>query len=156
MKIDHLTPGSLLKENIKILKVPKILVKLKIVPEGFSFGVYSYILLDENSYRKYNSESHSAKILALIEHERTHILRQRKIGFLKFALYYFTSKEFCFQEELIAIKAEMRILKFFGKNFKKKKTAKQLNKVWFYKCADEDIALERLKALWEETLNDTT
>lgn len=137
---------------IKIKKVPALWIKLKILPPGISVALSPIIFLDKKLYEDYMSDSPVCFAKAIIAHETVHIESQKSIGLLKYIFLYFTSKKFCFEEEMRAIKEEMKVYKLHGQQFSTARRAHTLSSFWLYHhCIGYDDAKKALDSLWNQT-----
>jgi hypothetical protein len=136
---------------MKIKKVPQVLVRLKILPSTICIALSPYIFLSNDLYEDYLTSKASFRTIAIIAHESVHIERQQKIGLLKFLFLYFFSKTFCLNEEIEAIRAEMKVYKLHAKQFDFKRRSLILSTFWMYHhCIAYKDALEKLHSLWDE------
>jgi len=71
------------------------------------------------------------RFIAVLEHEKKHIERQKELGVFKFGLKYLFFPRFRFQEELLAIKEGMKYLKRKNLAFDTDRSAMFLSS-WLY------------------------
>lgn len=135
----------------RIKKVPNWLVKFKVLPPTVSFALNPYIFLSSKLYEDYEAGSPNYLTQAMIAHESVHVQREQAIGLWKFLFKYTFSKKFCLQEEVTAIKEEMRIYKSNGQQFNIKRRAHSLSSFWLYHhCVTFEDAEEILTTLWDQ------
>jgi hypothetical protein len=138
--------------DIQIKKVPQWLVQLRIIPDTICFALAPYIFLNAKLYQDYLNGSSMCLTKALIAHESVHIKREQAMGLWKFLFLYFFSKKFCFDEEIEAIKEEMRIYKSCNEQFDTDRKARVLSSFWMYHhCTSYEDAKKILDALWHQT-----
>ncbi len=94
-------------------------------------AIYPNIYLPKGICENLNSENPDPKNVGILVHEETHIKRQKEIGFLKWGIKYLFSPKFRFEEEILAIKAQMEYLKKRKVKFDIEKSAKYLSG-WLY------------------------
>lgn len=114
-------------------------------------AIYPYIFVSKKVFENLQSKNPNPRFIATLEHEKRHLEREKEVGFLKFGLKYLFSPKFRFQEELIADKEAMKLLKKRGLPFNIEKGAKYLSS-WLYLWAvSEEKAKKELTELWETT-----
>lgn len=113
-------------------------------------AIYPNIYVSKDVYENLNSKKPSPRYVAVLEHEQTHIERQRKMGWIKWGLKYALSYDFRFNEELEAIKAAMKYLKEMKSNFDTEKRAKFLSGWLYLWCVSYEKAKEELDRAWKE------
>lgn len=114
---------------------------------GSANTIYPYIYLPAEIYTDLENDQPKINSLATLAHEETHLQRQKEVGITKYAFLYTLNKNFRFEEELIAIKEQMKILK---NNFDIEERAKRLSSYEYLWCASFQKALERLKIIRTE------
>lgn len=138
--------------HIKIKQVPQWLIWLGIFPKTANLGLAPYIFLCKELFEDYKKGTPNCKTKAMIAHESVHVERQKTIGLLKFLYLYRYSKQFCLNEEIKAIKEEMRIYKSCSKKFNIEHRAKSLSTFWVYRnCINYEDAEKLLADLWQQT-----
>lgn len=115
-------------------------------------AIYPSIYLPETVYENLRTSKPKAEYLAILLHEQEHIKRQKVIGVFRFGLQYLLSPTFRFNEELIAMKPQMRYLKSVNKPFDTALRAKYLSG-WLYLWAVSFTEAKRkLDQAWEDTI----
>lgn len=112
------------------------------------FFFQNRIFLRTRQYRDYISGNPKPETIAVLEHEYTHFKRNgsnRRIW-----IKYWTNREFRFQEELAAIRQQMKILKQNGRVFDTGKRARMLSGFGYLWCTNYETAKQRLDKMWEE------
>ena len=112
------------------------------------FHFMNRIFLRTKQYRDYLSEDPKPETIAVLEHEYTHF--KRLGSSLRNLIKYWTKREFRFQEELVAIRQEMKTLKQNRRVFDTGKRAKMLSGFGYFWCTNYETAKQRLDKMWEE------
>lgn len=142
-----------MKKVTIIRPVPRWCVRFRILPENFSISLHPYIFLAEKLYKDLERDSLSVYTSSMIAHESTHIQMQSALGLWKWLFFYICSKRFCWEEELFATEAEMRIYKSMNIPFNVKIRAQTLSTFWLYhSCISFGKAEEVLKRLWTNVI----
>ena len=94
-------------------------------------AIYPNIFVSKEVYEDLSRSKPNHKFVAVLEHERKHIERQKELGFIKFGIGYLFSTKFRFQEEFLAIKEGMKYLKKNKLTFDTERSAKYLSS-WLY------------------------
>ncbi len=137
--------------NIYIRKVPEWLVTLNIMPKNVCFAIAQYIFLNQDRYNEFINNEQTPYTKAIIAHEIVHIQRAAAIGLVKFLFLYFFSKSFCLNEELEAIKVEMKVYKQYDKTFDTDTRAHFLATLWLYhNCVSYADAKKILDDMWQQ------
>jgi hypothetical protein len=103
------------------------------------------IYLPKKIHDNLNSKNPDPKNLAILIHEQTHIKRQKEMGLLKWGIKYIFLPKFRFEEEILAIKAQMRYLKKRKIKFDIEKSAKYLSSWLYLRPVSYKIAKKELK-----------
>lgn len=111
-------------------------------------AIYPNIYLPKRVYNNLNSNNPDPKNLAVLIHEQTHIKRQKEIGCLKWGIKYLFLPRFRFEEELLAIKAQMSYLKKHKKEFDIEKSAKYLSGWLYLWPVSYKFAKKELEKVW--------
>lgn len=136
-------------KKIPVKKIHPLFVFLKILPPSLNIGLYPNVYLGKELYENYQTIELEFETLQWYFHEEDHIRRQEKIGLLKWALLYFLSDNFCFEEEVSAARAEMWLFKRYNKEFPINARAIGLSTFWFYhRCTSYAKARKRLEEEW--------
>ena len=91
------------------------------------FTLYPYIFLRKDVYEDWQSKSPLPKTLGTLIHEQTHLSRIEKRGILSFAILYLFNPDFRLNEEIEAIKPQVKYLKTRRENVDIEKWAKALS-----------------------------
>ncbi len=135
-------------KGIKVIKKPSF---LNFIPV-FSYtaqAISPFILVNPEVYESLTSHNPNPRYIAVLEHERKHIERQKELGFIKFGIKYFFSPEFRFQEELLAIKEGMKYLRRNKLNFDTSRSAKFLSSWLYLWMVPYERAKKELDKAWE-------
>lgn len=106
------------------------------------------IFLRTKQYRDYISGDPKPETIAVLEHEYTHF--KRNGSNMRIWIKYWTNREFRFQEELVAIRQEMKTLKQNRRVFDTGKRARMLSGFGYLWCTNYETAKQRLDKIWEE------
>jgi len=122
------------------------------VPEFTApFFFRNRIFLRTKQYRDYLSGDPKPETIAVLEHEYTHF---KRLGSnIRSGIKYWINREFRFQEELAAIRQQMKILKQNGKVFDTKKRAKALSGIGYLWCTNYETAKKKLDKMWKSGIN---
>lgn len=82
-----------------------------ILSQSTAQAIYPNIYVPKWLYEHLKSKNSDPKREAVITHEQTHIKRQKEIGFIKWGFLYAFDSKFRLNEELIAIKEQLKYLK---------------------------------------------
>jgi len=118
-----------LPENVKAKS--GVLAIVPWVSSHTAQAIYPNIHLPRKVYINLEKSKPNPEYVAILAHEQTHIERQKKVGFIKWLIKYIFSSEFRFNEELVAIKAQIKCLKKYKKEYDIEKSAKSLSG-WLY------------------------
>ncbi len=118
----------------------------KWISQNTAHAIYPVIYLPQSVYSQWVSDVVSQQIYAVIEHERVHLQRQKKIGLFKWLLLYLLSPEFRVREELLAIKAQLAYLKSKGVGYDLQKIAWDLSGATYLWAISYNQAREKLQA----------
>ena len=136
-------------KGIRIIKKPSF---CNFIP-GISWtaqAIYPYILVPERIFQKLDSKYVEKKLISILEHERMHIIRQKQLGFLIWAIKYVFSSKFRVEEEFLAIEQSIKYLKHQGLNFDIEKYSQALSS-WIYLWPiSYSEAKNRLLYLWRK------
>ena len=119
----------LLEQNIK--SKPKWWGIIPFLSSFTANAIYPNIYLPKRVYENLKSDNPKQKWVAILKHEQEHLKREKEIGPIIFGLKYLFLPSFRFQEEIIAIKAQIKHLKSVGENFDTDKSAGFLSS-WLY------------------------
>lgn len=136
-------------KGIKVIKKPSF---YRFIP-GFSYtaqAISPFILVTNEVYNGLVSENPNPRFIAVLEHEKKHIERQKELGFINFGIKYLFSPEFRFQEELLATKEGMRYLKQNKLDFDTSRSAKFLSSRLYLWMVPYERVKRELDKVWEE------
>ncbi len=114
-------------------------------------AIYPNIYLPKEVYENLLSNNPKPKWIAILKHEQEHITREKEFGAIMFGLKYLFSPKFRFQEELIAIKVQMKYLKSVGETFDTNKAATFLSGRLYLWPISYKLAKRSLDEAWKET-----
>lgn len=112
--------------------------------------LFSKIYLRRDLFQKFAKGKVNPELISVLEHEVKHIERGKRNGSLRWSILYWLSRKHRFQEELHAIKEEMKILKKAGKNFDFDKRARYLSGLLYLWAAPYKQVHRELTKLWEK------
>jgi len=118
-----------LPKNVKIKS--GILAIIPWVSNHTAQAIYPNIYLPRKVYINLEKSKPNSEYIAILAHEQTHIERQKKTGFIKWLIKYIFLPKFRFNEELVAIKVQIKCLKKYKKEFDIEKKAESLSG-WLY------------------------
>jgi len=136
-------------KGIKIIKKPFF---CRFIP-GFSYtaqAISPFILVTPEVYNCLALENPHQMFIAVLEHEKKHIERQKELGFFNFGIKYLFSPEFRFQEELLATKEGMKHMKKVKLNWDTARSAKSFSSWLYLWMVSYERAKRELDKLWEE------
>lgn len=137
-------------KGITVRKKPKIWEFVPWLSSYTAQAIYPYIFVSKEVYNDLNKPRPSHKYIAVLEHEKKHIERQKELGFIKFGIGYLLSPKFRFQEELLAIKEGMKYLKKNKLTFDTDRSARYLSSWLYLWMASYVKAKKELDRLWHE------
>lgn len=114
-------------------------------------AIYPNIYLPDYVYKNLLGKHPKPEYYAIFLHEQEHIHRQRKIGPLKFGIWYLLFPKFRFREELEAMKPQMRYLKSIGKQFDTDLRARYLSGWLYLWSVPYQYAKHKLDAAWKNS-----
>lgn len=110
------------------------------------------IFVSPEIYDSFSKGDSDPKILAVLEHERKHLERQKEMGSLKVFWGYLFSPKFRLNEELLAIKESMKIYKANNLTFDIYRKAKILSSWLYLWMTSFAQAKKELEKIWREGL----
>lgn len=113
-------------------------------------AIYPNIYLPKEVYLNLSSKNPKPKYVSVLLHEQEHIRRQKKMGWFKWGIKYVFNPKFRFDEELAAIKSSMKYLKKKGVKVDLERKARILLGYLYLWPVKYEVALKRLKTVWEE------
>lgn len=121
----------------------------KILPRIFSVrtaqSIYPFIFFPENIYCDLLSKSPKPQSIAILLHEKVHFERQKQQGILLWILKYLISPKFRFNEELLALKEQIRYSKKHNLTLDLETRAKELSSWLYLWCVSYEQALIELR-----------
>ncbi len=118
-------------QGISVKKKPKLWELFPWLSSYTAQAVYPNIFVSNEVFENLHQPHPNPRFIAVLEHEKKHIERQKELGVFKFGLKYLFSPKFRFQEELLAIKEGMRHLRQKGLVFDTERSARFLSS-WLY------------------------
>lgn len=118
-------------------------------PQPLGFAFLGRIYLRNVLWEDYLTGDPGPRTLSIIAHEQAHI--DRMGGDIRNNFKYWINPELRFQEELAAIREEMKTLKKYGENeFKIDERSRNLSSIWYWWCTDYQTAKRTLEDIWNE------
>ena len=111
------------------------------------------IYLRKDLFKDYLAGSPSVETISVLEHETTHFLNSGGKNVFKSIVHnlcYWLFPNFRFDEELRAIKSEMKVLKTNNQTFDIEKRAKFLSSFYYLYSSSYQRAHQELTRLWNE------
>ncbi|HSW90293.1 MAG TPA: hypothetical protein VLH19_05510 [Patescibacteria group bacterium] len=112
-------------------------------------AIYPNIWLPSQHYRDYISGDPKPQTQRAIVHETKHLDRQTEIGLPKWYISYLLSSSFRLEEELLAIKEEMKLSKENDFQIDLEFKAKWLSSWMYLWCVSKEDATKILQQMWE-------
>jgi len=137
-------------KGITVRKKPKIWEFIPWLSSYTAQAIYPNIFVSKEVYEDLGMPRPNHRFLAVLEHEKKHIERQKELGFIKFGIYYLFFPKFRFQEELLAIREGMKYLKKNKLTFDTDKSAKYLSSWLYLWMTPYYKAKEELDKVWHE------
>lgn len=129
-------------KGIKVIKKPWL--------SHTAQAIFPYIFVPEKFYNNLFFENPNPRYIAILEHEKKHLERQKEMGLFNFGLRYLLSPSFRLKEELIAIKESMKYLKEKEFDFDFEKNAKWLSSWLYLWMVPYERVKRELEKVWEE------
>lgn len=143
MEKNLLYKGIPVKEKTGLIKLPLIRIARGI-------ALFSKIYLRKDLFDKFSSGNPDVDTLSVLEHEKKHVERGREIGVLRMAILYLLLPNIRIDEELVAIREEMKVFKNHKQSFDLNKKAKDLSGMPYLWATSYEDAYQRLTKLWEK------
>jgi len=137
----------------KKIEVKKKPIFWRILPWLYRYtaqALYPSIYVSPEIYENLQSKNPKQKFIAVLEHERKHIERQKEMGLLVFGVKYLLSPKFRLNEELVADKEAMRIYKRYKLSYDFDRTAHFLSSSLYLWMTSFENAKKELEKIWEE------
>lgn len=115
--------------------------------KGLSF--MNTIYLNKDIYSNLISKDPKPENVGVYLHEKTHVHRYRSKNLLIYALKYWLSSNFRYNEELEANIPQIKYIKIHGGVFDISNRAKKLSGLWYLWCVNYDKAVRDLKKIWK-------
>lgn len=132
----------------RVYKGTPVIGVLGFVPWARGAAMFGRIYLRNTIWKDYLSGKPEPETLFVLAHEYTHTKRLGKN--IKPHIIFWLNRKFRFQEELAAIREEMKVLKKYKKEFDIEKRAKHLSGLTYFWCTDYQTARAELKAIWTQ------
>lgn len=113
-------------------------------------AIYPNIYVPKEMYENLCSDTPKPRWIAVLKHEQEHIKREKKIGVIMFGLKYLFLPKFRFQEELIAIRTQMKYLKLSGEEYDTNKAATYISGWLYLWSVPYEYAKRVLDEAWRE------
>lgn len=136
-------------KGIKVIRKPSF---CRFIP-GLSYtaqAISPYIFVTDEVYESLCSEDPNPRFIAVLEHEKKHIERQKELGVFNFGIKYLFSLEFRFQEELLATKGGMKHMKETKLSWDIERSAKSFSSWLYLWMVPYERAKRELEKVWEE------
>lgn len=137
-------------QGIPVRKKPKLWELLPWLSSYTAQAIYPNIFVSSEVFEHLHRLHPDHRFIAVLEHEKKHVERQKQIGFVKFGVKYLFSSKFRWQEELLAIKAGMKYLKQNKLTFDIDKSAKFLSSWLYFWMVPYKKAKKELDLSWKE------
>lgn len=132
------------------IKSKKYIDFLPLIGKSTTNSVYPFIFFPDKIYNDLKSSNPNPINIALLTHEEVHRKRQVQMGALRFTIKYLLSPKFRINEELIADREYMKILKKNKLKFDIDKRAKQLSGHTYLWAISFEKAKELLEKITSE------
>lgn len=132
------------------VKSKKYVDFLPVLGKSTAHTIFPFIFLPDkifNDLRKSNPNPYNE---ALLKHEETHRRRQIQQGVFKFWAKYLLSSKFRFNEELMADKEYMKVIRMNNLEFNIQKRARQLSGPLYFWATSYIDAKEKLEEVWKK------
>ena len=132
----------------KVKKIPKWWRWMPFLQVDMAATIYPYMYFPEDIFNDLHATDPEKHNLSIYIHEKVHLDRQVKYGFLIWNLKYIFSKKFRLEEEIEAIRAQMIFLKQNAMGYDIDKKAKQFASSIYLWVLPQDKAKDTLTELW--------
>jgi hypothetical protein len=112
--------------------------------------IYPYIYFPKDIFLNLKEVNPEDTNFSIYVHEKVHIDRQESFGILKWNLYYLLFRKFRLEEEVIAIREQMRFLKSKSLSYDFERKARQFDSATYLWLISYDKALSILNKIWSE------
>lgn len=116
--------------------------------EGTNSAIYPNIYLAPIVWDGVTGTLINHRMMAIVKHEEEHIKRQRRYGWRKWGIMYLFSSRFRLEEELVAIRSQMKYLKKHKLDFDIDRSASHLSSYLYFWCVSKKEARDRLQKVW--------
>jgi len=137
-------------KGIVVREKPKIWEFIPWLSSYTAQAIYPNIFVSKEVYEDLSRSKPNHKFVAVLEHEKKHIERQKELGFIKFGIGYLFFPKFRFQEELSAIREGTKYLKKNKLTFNTERSAKYLSSWLYLWMVSYDKAKKELDRIWHE------
>ncbi len=139
-------------KGIEVKKRPGFLAVFPWVSKFTAFVVTPNmgIFVSPPVYQFLQAKNPDPKNLALLEHERKHLERQRELGSFRVLIGYLFFPRFRLNEELLAIKEMMKVYKKNNLPFDFERKAKVLSSWLYLWMTSFENAKKELEKIWKE------
>ena len=137
-------------KGIVVREKPKIWEFIPWLSSYTAQAIYPNIYVSKEVYEDLGKKKPNPKFVAVLEHEKKHIERQKELGFIKFGIGYLFFPKFRFQEELSAIREGTKYLKKNKLTFNTERSAKYLSSWLYLWMVSYDKAKKELDRIWHE------
>ena len=137
-------------KGIVVREKPKIWEFIPWLSSYTAQAIYPNIYVSKAVYEDLGKKNPNPKFVAVLEHEKKHIERQKELGFIKFGIGYLFFPKFRFQEELSAIREGTKYLKKNKLTFNTERSAKYLSSWLYLWMVSYDKAKKELDRIWHE------
>ncbi|MBI3443472.1 hypothetical protein HY008_02280 [Candidatus Woesebacteria bacterium] len=136
-------------KNIPVFDKPWFM-RFPVIRKARGTALFSKIYLRKDLFDKFCSGNPDVETLSVLDHEATHVERGKRKGVLRTAILYWLFPKIRIEEEMAAIKEEMKILKNAKQDFDFKKRAKNLSGIPYLWAISYKDAYHKLTRLWQE------
>lgn len=135
--------------KIMIKKIPWLWKYLPFFGTTMASTIYTNIYLIDEDYNDYFSDNPSILVQSIVIHEKYHVEKWKEIGLFKFGFLYFFSKKFRLEQELLAIREQMKFLKQYNEVYDIERKAKHFAGKDYRYLLKIDEARKVLTELWQ-------
>jgi hypothetical protein len=137
-----------LQENVKMKK--GIIACIPWLNNNTAQALYPNIYLPQKVYNDLKKSKSDPKYIAVLVHEQKHLERQKEMGPFRWGMKYSFYSKFRFNEEIIATRAQMVVLKKFKRDFDIEDRAKDLSGWLYFWSVSYETAKRELEKEWGE------
>lgn len=144
---------SMKYKNIKVKRKPFIWCFIPFLRSYTAQAIYPNIYVVKEAFESLSSKDPNPRYIASLEHELTHIQRQKEIRFFKWGVKDILSPQFRLQEELLAMRETMRYLKKRKLKFDFDRSARFLSSYLYFRMASYKQVKKKLEEIWDQLSN---